>query len=60
MAASVVEGLLCPIAIAVYAIVLTLPVWAAVNGGAKLVHPGGAKLVHLTVVIQTRSDSYRF
>ena len=22
---------------------------AAVNGGAKLVHPGGAKLVHLTL-----------
>ena len=23
--------------------------WMAVNGGAKLVHPGGAKLVHLTL-----------
>ena len=24
-------------------------IWAFVNGGAKLVHPGGAKLVHLTL-----------
>ena len=23
--------------------------WFTVNGGAKLVHPGGAKLVHLTL-----------
>ena len=25
------------------------PTWTGVNGGAKLVHPGGAKLVHLTL-----------
>ena len=32
-----------------YAYVLNRPLGELVNGGAKLVHPGGAKLVHLTL-----------